>query len=462
MDYTFELVEDLMIADIGGQRLVIDTGAPVSFANASIELMGQVHEVVDNFMGHAVGYFADKLNTRLDGLLAADLMNDFDVTVDYRRQLISFSADLIVHKDAGYDLQSVMGLPYLVDIECEGFTTTCYLDTGASVSYLELPEGYGFELLGHFEDFNPVFGEFSTDLHACELSLGGRRFQAKVGQLPETASALLGMMGVEGILGSDLFKAYRATISARRQKLFLEPHSQPVAHDVWANYYDRVNQLSFGVLLDDMTERTLDFVDELLEGAGSILDAGAGIGRLSIPLCQAGYDVQALDASQSMLEQLRENVPDCDNLQTAHTRLQDYQPVSAFDLVLCVHTVTAYIVDDADMDAVAGMFSRALIAGGHLLIDVAFSHLFVDHSHKAPGFFRKIHFEPLGEQRYRYEEQTALQGEGGFAYQDSFELRDWSTVAVIEIFARHGLKLKQDLTDQFEGYGHHYLLFQKS
>ena len=280
MNYDFELVEDLMIANIGGQRLVIDTGAPVSFANTPIDLMGQEHVVADNFMGHTVGYFADKLNTRLDGLLAADLMNEYDVCIDYKSCTISFFEEPVETDLVGHDLQSVMGLPYLVDIECEGFTSTCYLDTGASVSYLELPEGYGFELLGHFDDFNPVFGEFSTDLYACDLSLGGRMFPAKVGQLPETASALLGMMGVEGIIGSDLFKTYRVTISARRHKLFLDPHIQPVAHDVWANHYDRVNQLSFGVLLDDMTEQTIDFVDELLEGAGSILDAGAGIGRL--------------------------------------------------------------------------------------------------------------------------------------------------------------------------------------
>ena len=60
-------------------------------------------------------------------------------------------------------------------------------------------------------------------------------------------------------------------------------------HDHWSNCYDRIYQLTYGGNYDQFTATTLQVIAGILPG-GTVLDFGAGTGRLSIPLAERGYD----------------------------------------------------------------------------------------------------------------------------------------------------------------------------
>ena len=73
-----------------------------------------------------------------------------------------------------------MGFPYIAEVQCGGDIFNCYIDTGASISYInDLNHDYGIPF-GNYEDFNPIFGDFSTEVRICRLNIAGNSFRAKV------------------------------------------------------------------------------------------------------------------------------------------------------------------------------------------------------------------------------------------------------------------------------------------
>ncbi len=461
MPYSFEIHQDLIVGQFAGQRLLLDTGAPSSFAKTGIELMGKCYEVPSSFMGISLDALSDKLGSSIDGLLGADILAEYDFTIDWPAQQLIFSEALTEPSGQVVALDTAFGYPYVISLSCAGGDHTCYIDTGASVSFLDLEQTDGCEHLGIHVDFLPMMGDFTTDLYRCELTIGSDCLPANVGQLPDSLSLLLGMMGVEGILGADLFKACRVTFSPRRQQLFMQPYA--AAHDSWSAHYDQVNQASFGQFLDSVTETTLDFIDELLPAQGVVLDAGAGTGRLSLPLAQAGFTVQAIDASAGMVaeHQRKRDEAGCD-YPVSHCAVQEFRPDTTFDLALCLHTVTAYLSDEEQLQQAVKTFASALKPGGRVLIDFPFRELFRHSEYQAPGFRRIMDFEALEDRRYRYREKTFMQGDPGFEYTDSFLLRAWDRDEVVDAFKGNGMSLEEDLTEHFAGSGHHYLLFVKA
>ena len=112
-------------------------------------------------------------------------------------------------------------------------------------------------------------------------------------------------------------------------------------HRSWAKHYDEVNRKCFGHFYDELSRQTLDQVNALGSNL-RIVDFGAGTGRLSIPLTQAGHTVTAMEPSASMLAQLA--AKDTANLiGKHHASLQTYDGPGGHDLAIAVFTVIAYI-----------------------------------------------------------------------------------------------------------------------
>ncbi len=460
MNFNFELYEGLLIGQIGDQKLIIDTGAPLSFAREGIDMDGLVTEVSTEFMGYDADYLSEKTSIHVDGILGCDILNEYSFCIDYKKQKIIFNSDTLPVKTKGIEMHEAMGMPYALDVICAGKKQRCYLDTGASVSYMEPGDLAICNSVGHYEDFNPVFGDFSTELYQCPTEVAGHAFDAKCGQLPDSASMLLPMMGVTGILGVDILKAYRITFMPSKARIYLEDYEESTAHDSWASVYDRVNESSFGSMVTDLTDTTLDLIENEMEDIETILDLGAGTGRLSIPLSKAGYEVTAVDASAVMVEEHNKKISESGlNYRVEHSLLQDYVPSQQFDLIICLHTVMAYLTTEEDLDKAAGVFYLATKNNSKVLIDFPDGGLFESHVHQHGSFTREISFKRKNNNCYEYSENTFNDVEDGYEYSDSFMLRAWTMPEIITAFTKAGLILMEDLSEKFMGTGHYHLLF---
>ena len=100
-------------------------------------------------------------------------------------------------------------------------------------------------------------------------------------------------------------------------------------------------------------------------GAGSVLDAGCGTGRVAIELSRRGHPVVGVDVDEAMLESARRKAP---GLEWVHGDLAD--PTldfgRTFDVVVMAGNVLIFVPAGAEGDVVANA-ARWLSPGGRLV-----------------------------------------------------------------------------------------------
>jgi SAM-dependent methyltransferase len=228
-------------------------------------------------------------------------------------------------------------------------------------------------------------------------------------------------------------------------------------HRSWAKHYDEVNRKCFGRFYDELTQQTLDQVNALGSNL-RIVDFGAGTGRLSIPLAQAGHSITAVEPSAAMLAQLA--AKDTTNLISKHhASLQTYDGPGGHDLAIAAFTVIAYIRTPEELAAAFTRASRSLKPEGHLLIDVPRRALFNNNCVDREGLKRDITFTETNPNHFTYHERTTLDtATGKVSYEDSFPLRYWTPEEVLTALQKAGLQRTQDWSGRFPMAGAEYWL----
>ncbi len=235
----------------------------------------------------------------------------------------------------------------------------------------------------------------------------------------------------------------------------------PTPHDSWARVYDDAYEHAFAGY-DELTAKTVAVVLRLLPGRPSIIDFGAGTGRLAIPLAEAGCRVTAVEPSRGMLDELerkRGSLP----ITTLQSTMQDPPPIEPHDLALCVFTVLSYVLDEAGLHAAAASMARSLRPGGLLLLDIAWSEIFRGFAKSTESMSRKVTITQESAHLYRYEESiTRARHDGAETFTDTFSIRHWSPRAIQSAMESAGCHLERDLSANFGKTGADYLLFRKS
>ena len=116
----------------------------------------------------------------------------------------------------------------------------------------------------------------------------------------------------------------------------------------------------------------IGLIQGLAPPGGSILDLGAGAGRLAEPLAEAGFAVTAVDESAEMLAEIRGDVA------PFRSRIEDLDLGQRFDLVL----LASYLLNAPaaeDRGALLGACVRHLKPGGATAIQV-----------RGPGILRDL------------------------------------------------------------------------
>lgn len=103
-----------------------------------------------------------------------------------------------------------------------------------------------------------------------------------------------------------------------------------------------------------------DYVTRLLP-AGSVLDAGCGIGRVAVELAGRGYDVVGVDNDRSMLDVAREH-----DLTWVDADLATVDLGRTFELVICAGNVIVYLEPGTE-GAVVRRLAAHLAPGGLLV-----------------------------------------------------------------------------------------------
>jgi SAM-dependent methyltransferase len=233
----------------------------------------------------------------------------------------------------------------------------------------------------------------------------------------------------------------------------------PIPHASWAHYYDFVYENSLGISSQRLTELTLSHIEELAAPPCSIVDFGAGTGRMAIPLAQKGYAVTAVEPCPEIVEVLQSKAETAGvTIPSRIQRMQDFESEDAkFDVALCVFTTALYLLDEAALTEALTRLSRSLRKNGKLLIDIPSRHAFQGYRSQTTGVLdRRVEVLPAGSDIYTYHENTQCWINGDWqAYEDTFSIRYWPTTTIWSVLKANGIECEGPI-DGFQGTGSDY------
>jgi len=232
----------------------------------------------------------------------------------------------------------------------------------------------------------------------------------------------------------------------------------PSAHDSWAWIYDEVYEKSFGSFYTNLTSQTLSVVDGLLAPGSSILDIGAGTGRLAIPLSERGYSITAIDASKPMLDVLRSK-DSASRIHTVHTRLQELELKDQFDFVCCVFSVFCYLTTRSELDAAINAICKHTKPSGKILIDVTALGSFAGVNYQSEDLIRTVIVEEDESEQHLfcYHETVQKYGPDGVQeFKDKFPIKYWDQKLILDRFEDLGFGNQINMSQYFMGSGARY------
>jgi len=216
----------------------------------------------------------------------------------------------------------------------------------------------------------------------------------------------------------------------------------PVPHASWAHCYDFAYENSHGALYQSLTDLTLSTIRELRQPPCSLVDFGAGTGRLAIPLAQSGYAVTAVEPCSEMMGiLLSKAAAERLRIQPRVERIQDFDGQGQFDIALCVYTTVLYLLDETSLRQALSRLAESLTKGGHLLIDIPSRHAFQSYCRQTSVLDRNVVIRPAGGDIYSYHEKTRCLMDGSWQdCEDGFAIRFWPLEAILSFLQEQGVE----------------------
>ena len=235
-------------------------------------------------------------------------------------------------------------------------------------------------------------------------------------------------------------------------------------HETWAQCYDYVYENIFGSFYGNLTKLTLDAICSCIKPPASVVDFGAGTGRISIPLAQHGYSVTTVEPCKEMTQEIQrkakeENV----DIKTVTKPMQDFDGKKKFDMAICVFTVLLYLLDEKELRRAMAAMANSVNDNGYLIIDIPTINLF-----RSPGpatnsrIDQNITITPEEDDTYTYHVEGRCFFPSGEEkeYEDCFKIRYWPEEDVWKIIRGVGFVEGEKLVG-FEGTGSNYYIFKK-
>jgi SAM-dependent methyltransferase len=233
-------------------------------------------------------------------------------------------------------------------------------------------------------------------------------------------------------------------------------------HASWADSYDLLYQKSYGHFYDKLTQLTVDSVQELTSIKSRIVDFGAGTGRIALPIAKTGRHVTAVEPCGEMLQELNSKQSGT-VIEVVNCNMADFTSNQPYDFGICVFTVLIYLLDEIELEASFSAVAKVLKPGAKFMIDIPSRAIFSNIHRKGKDFERSIEIKLVGNDLYRYDENSMLVDDYGNERHltDSFMIRYWHVETIFLIANRCGLAFDKDLTNEFLGTGSKYYLLRK-
>lgn len=245
----------------------------------------------------------------------------------------------------------------------------------------------------------------------------------------------------------------------KRQTTMTQPH------DNWGTYYDFVYEQTFGSFYSNLTKETLNVINQILP-KGSILDFGAGTGRLSFPLTEQGYNVIAVEKSIGMVNDFKRK-KDRQNfeIEIHNCSISEYENGKA-DLAIALFTVLSYSITEDELSKNIESICKHINQDGYFFFDLP-NKVFFNAGRLTnidTNTFRRL-VELASNNKndiYTYKEQCSGIFNGQeFSYEDEFKIRYWQISTLDKFLNENGFYDTLKSFPQFNVTGSTYKLYKR-
>ena len=220
-EYEYEFFDGHIVVCAGGERLLIDTGAPSSTGSSSpLGFAGGEFSVEECYLEVSPESLSKSIGTQIDALVGTDILNRYDILIDPAAHRFVLTEGELPLAGGLLELDSFMGIPIL-EAATGGETVRMFFDTGAKLSYLDSELTDRLEPVGTATDFYPGVGEFSTNAYDVVIDLASEKVVLRVGNLPELLRTALMVSATKGVLGTAILKTHKVVYAPRRQRMAL-------------------------------------------------------------------------------------------------------------------------------------------------------------------------------------------------------------------------------------------------
>ena len=191
------------------QALLLATGSPISVGRTTrCRFLGQEFPVQADYNGLTIEQLSEQIGTRIDVLFGADVLARFAVTIDTERSVVVLGDDRGPHRGRVVPVETIGGIP-VVDVGLAGRALRMLFHTGATVSCLQCGDTRPYPCVGVARDSYPGLGEFATELRRVPLTFGDQAVGLICGMLPPVLARSLLLVGVHGLVGTNLLQSFK-------------------------------------------------------------------------------------------------------------------------------------------------------------------------------------------------------------------------------------------------------------
>ena len=162
VDFPIKIINDHIIID-NEQRLILDTGSPLSFHKSGTICVGERIEVPTSLPGVSNIYLSEKIGCDVYGMIGMDIISKIPTLISVKDGFVFFNDDAKYY-DRFVRCHNNTGL-LCVNLKINGRSARMIVDSGAKVSYINSDYVAGMEAEYCAYDYSPYIGDFQTSLY---------------------------------------------------------------------------------------------------------------------------------------------------------------------------------------------------------------------------------------------------------------------------------------------------------
>jgi hypothetical protein len=204
--------------EMGELRVLFNTGSAESMGSVGeVQIDEAIYSVKESTLRMTPAVLETQLNTKVDIMLGADILTQFDFKLLPERKQIVFTSGEFHPYGYCSHFELYNGVP-ITPVSVFNRDMRFFFVTGSRRTYLNPSILQRQKPVGTAKDYYPGLGTFETPLYKVTVWVAGYDVELEVGATPAPLISMLNQTNSQGILGVDVLQGFEVCLAPRRRE----------------------------------------------------------------------------------------------------------------------------------------------------------------------------------------------------------------------------------------------------